>query len=96
MVRIIFVGELQTWQEYLLISTASQCNLGDIDANITTDTEAQCLKCADFSVWFGDSAEDSQSAVNGMMGPAIPGRKVRNIFDVCNDVNLSRICYITY
>ena len=53
-------------------NTATQCNLGDIDANITTDTEAQCLKCADFSVWFGDNAGDSQSAVNGMMGPGMP------------------------
>ena len=78
-------------------NTATQCNLGDIDANITTDTEAQCLKCADFSVWFGDNAGDSQSAVNGMMGPATQVGTVRNIFDVCNDVNPRyRICYITY
>jgi hypothetical protein len=67
--------------------TTTDCDLGRIDANITTDTEAQCLKCADFSIWFGDNANEEEQAVNGMMGPLIPNGAVRNIFDVCNDAN---------
>jgi hypothetical protein len=65
--------------------TTTDCDLVDIDANITTDTEAQCIKCADLAIWFGDDdAEEREEAAAGMIGA---NTAARNIFDVCNDVD---------
>jgi hypothetical protein len=60
-------------------NTETDCNLSNIDANITTDTEAQCLKCADLAALFAGGGT--------AIANALKGSNTTNIFTVCDDAN---------
>jgi hypothetical protein len=55
----------------------------DFDVSITTNLEAQCLKCGDLSVF---AATPNLAAVQGAAGQ-LRGSTTANIFTVCDDPN---------
>jgi hypothetical protein len=66
-------------------NTETDCNLANIDANITTDTEAQCLKCADLAALNAGIIGMTQNF--NAISNALKGSNTTNIFTVCDDAN---------
>jgi hypothetical protein len=63
--------------------TTTDC---DFDADITTDLEAQCLKCADLAAITSPSPGMSSTGP-ASVGNALIGNTTSNVFTVCDDAN---------
>jgi hypothetical protein len=66
--------------------TTTDC---DFDVSITTNLEAQCLKCADLAalVSGGNNIGQVQGAANLLIGNTTGGANRVNIFTVCDDAD---------
>ena len=73
------------WVNPTVQSLTLSCNISPSDISLTTNPQAQCLKCADLAIiQAAANFNDAQTNAGILMGPLVPpGPAANNVFNIC-------------